>query len=164
MAALNRRRSRYGRLEAFEQFVHQHQNTVYNVAYRILGDRELAAQVTRDTFSRSFPLFAEFRGASTRLWLMRLVTNVCHDLLRREPAAYQAASANGDVFQAHLNTLPLDQRIALVLSDVQGLSYREIAQVTGLSVGIVSSRLNRGRVALRDVLLAQGRLLPGVRP
>ena len=67
----------------------------------------------------------------------------------------------GQVIQVGLNTLPPDQRIALVLSDVQGFSYQEIAEITRSSLGTVKSRLSRGRAKLRDYLLDQGELLPG---
>jgi RNA polymerase sigma-70 factor (ECF subfamily) len=65
------------------------------------------------------------------------------------------------LIQAGISTLPSEQRVVLVLSDVQGLSYKEIAQATGLSLGTVKSRLSRGRAKLRDYLLDRGELLPG---
>lgn len=131
---------------------------VYNVAYRIVGDQELATRATQDTFLNSFPLFAEFYGRSARLWLMQIVTSICHDRLRRGPPRGRLLSANGDPFQTCLGTLPPDQRIAVVLSDIQGLSYYEIAQVIHIPMGAVRSRLSQGRAALRDTLLSQGEI------
>jgi len=69
-----------------------------------------------------------------------------------------------DHAQVLLNTLPPDQRVALVLSDVQGLSYREIADVTGVSVDMIRSRLSQGRTTLRNALLARGELSPAAQP
>jgi RNA polymerase sigma-70 factor (ECF subfamily) len=145
---------------AFDRFVFEHQDLVYNVAYRLLGDQELAAKATEDTFTRSFPSFASFHGQAARLWLMQIVTSTCRDRLRRGPFKGMALPANGDPFQTCLGTLPLDQRITVVLSDIRGLSYHEIAQVTRAPVGTVRSRLSQGRRALRDRLLSQGKIGP----
>ena len=82
-----------------------------------------------------------------------------------ESATEQTAhQPSDDGVQALLNTLPSDQRLTLVLSDVQGSSYREIADVIGASVDVVRSRLSRGRTALRNALLARGEISPGVQP
>ena len=69
-------------------------------------------------------------------------------------------STHGDTFQVRLNALPLDQRVVVVLSDLQGLNYREIAQVLGVSTGVVRSRLSQGRAMLRDTLLSHGEIGP----
>lgn len=144
----------------FGHFVCEHQDMIYNVAYRLLGDQALAAKATQDTFTRSSPVFARFHGQAARLWLMQIVTSICREWLRRRRPRRRARQAHRDTFQAHLDALPLDQRVVVVLSDIQGLSYHDIAQVLGVSTGVVRSRLSQGRAALRDILLAQGELGP----
>ena len=176
-----------GEIPAFNQLVLTYQSMVYNLAYRILGDADAAADASQDTFLSAFRAIKKFRGGSFKAWLLRIATNACYDQLRykqRRPASsleallvetdhppsfinpsegpedYALRQELGQVIQAGLNTLPPDQRIALILSDVQGFSYQEIADVTRSSLGTVKSRLSRGRARLRDYLLEQGELLP----
>jgi len=164
MPISSRRTVPHGRLGAFARFVLEHQEMVYNVAFRLLGEQELASSVTRDTFSRSFPVFAELRGEAARLWLLRVVTGICHNQLRRGGSQCTNGGTAGDSAQEMLCLLLPEQRITLVLSDMQGLNYREIADATGVPEGIVSLRLSRGRIALRDALLAHGDILVGDDP
>ncbi|MFQ6059549.1 MAG: RNA polymerase sigma factor, partial [Anaerolineae bacterium] len=179
--------ARKGDARAFNQLVRAYQSLAYNVAYRILGDAEAAADATQDAFLSAFQALGRFRGGSFRAWLLRIVTNACYDQLRRQqrrptssledllpepdtssyfthkgeaPEDYALRQELGRIIQQGLQTLPPDQRMTLVLSDVQGLSYQEIAEVTQVSLGTVKSRLSRGRARLRDYLLAQEELLP----
>jgi RNA polymerase sigma-70 factor (ECF subfamily) len=176
-----------GEVPAFNQLVLTYQSMVYNLAYRILGDADAAADASQDTFLSAFRAIKKFRGGSLKAWLLRIATNACYDQLRYKqrrptspleallvetdhppsftdptegPEDYTLRQELGRAIQVGLNTLPPDQRIALVLSDVQGLSYQEIAEVTRSSLGTVRSRLSRGRAKLRDYLLDQGELLP----
>ena len=176
-----------GEVRAFNQLVLTYQSMVYNLAYRILGDADAAADASQDTFLSAFRAIKKFRGGSFKAWLLRIATNASYDQLRYKqrrptssleallvetdqppsftdptegPEDYALRQELGQVIQAGLNTLPPDQRVALVLSDVQGLSYQEIAEVTRSSLGTVKSRLSRGRAKLRDYLLKQGELLP----
>lgn len=161
------------------QFVLDYQEMVYNLAYRLLGDTELAASATRDALLNAFRVLPERRARSPELWIMRLVVTACQDQLRlllecgydaRNPlldenrqrgcAAYLDHQLAPDDAQSLLNTLPHDQRVALVLADVQGLTYRDIAEVTGLPAEEVCPLLSRGRAALRDALLARAELSP----
>jgi len=174
---------RRDRLSALNQWLLENQSIVYNLAYRILGDPELAIAATEETFLRESPVRAKSRRTSPRLWLMRTTVTVCNELLVRLPhlgpnscdrmagdnthetiTAPTAPQPSPADLQALLNTIPPDQRVTLVLSDVQGLSYREIADVTGVSVDVVRSRLSRGRTALRNALLQRGEISPGVQP
>ena len=179
--------ARKGDARAFNQLVRAYQGLTYNVAYRILGDAEAAADATQDAFLSAFQAIRRFRGGSFKAWLLRIVTNACYDQLRRKqrrptqsleallvepgassrftdqgeaPEEYALRQELGRVIQQGLQTLPPDQRTTLVLSDIQGLSYQEIAEVTRVSLGTVKSRLSRGRARLRDYLLAQEELLP----
>jgi len=168
-----------------------YQNMTYNLAYRILGDGDAAADATQDAFLSAYRAIGRFRGGSFKAWLLRIVTNACYDQLRvkqrrptasldallvadpasgpssvsfadesEQPEEYALRQELNRVIQAGIGTLPADQRITLVLSDIQGFSYQEIAEITGVSLGTVKSRLSRARAKLRDFLLARGELLP----
>lgn len=179
--------ARQGDMRAFNQLVSHYQDMVYNLAYRILGDAEAAADASQDTFLSAIQAVARFKGGSFKAWLLRIATNACYDQLRlqkRRPtssleAVYTESDPSshfvdgretpeehtlrqelGQTIQKGIDTLTLDQRVTLVLSDVQGLSYKEIAEVTGISEGTVKSRLSRARANLRDYLLDQRELLP----
>ena len=179
--------ARKGDARAFNQLVLLYQRMAYNVAYRILGDQDAASDATQDAFLKAFKAMRKFRGGSFKAWLLRIVTNACYDQLRRKqrrpasslddlpieadhshymhdpaerPDEYVERQELGDTIQAGISTLPAEQRTVLVLSDVQGLSYKEIAEVTGLSLGTVKSRLSRGRARVRDYLMEQRELLP----
>ncbi len=180
--------ARQGDVASFNRLVLSHQSMVYNLAYRILGDGDAAADATQDAFISAFRGIDKFRGGSFKSWLMRIVTNACYDQLRlkqRRPATsldaileldsvpqpsltdsgespeqYAMRQELSRTIQVGMGTLPPEQRVALVLSDVQGLSYQEIAEVTGASLGTVKSRLSRARGKMRDFLLEQRELLP----
>jgi RNA polymerase sigma-70 factor (ECF subfamily) len=176
-----------GDARAFNQLVMLYQSMAYNVAYRILSDPDAAADATQDAFVSAFKAMRKFRGGSFKAWLLRIVTNACYDQLRikqRRPTdsldslpvdqdhiRYLRDEAEAPdefverqelnlVIQAGIRTLPIEQRTVLVLSDIQGLSYQEVAEATGLSLGTVKSRLSRGRAKLRNYLQQQRELLP----
>jgi RNA polymerase sigma factor (sigma-70 family) len=179
--------ARQGDGRAFNQLVLLYQSMVYNLAYRILGDADAAADATQDAFIKAFKAMRKFRGGSFKAWLLRIVTNACYDQLRvkqrrptdslddldieqdhlrflRDPAErpdelLERQQLN-QMIQAGIGTLPSDQRVVVVLSDVQGLSYQEIAEAAGLSVGTVKSRLSRGRAKVRDYLVQHAEHLP----
>jgi RNA polymerase sigma-70 factor (ECF subfamily) len=180
--------ARQGDVGSFNQLVLSYQSMVYNLAYRILGNQDAAADATQDAFISAFKGIGNFRGGSFKSWLMRIVTNACYDQLRlkqrrptasldallvSDPAPIRPLTDPGEspeeytlrqelsrVIEVGMGTLPPEQRVALILSDVQGLSYQEIAEVTGASLGTVKSRLSRARGKLRDFLLEQRELLP----
>lgn len=173
-------RAQRGDLDAFNQLVTRHERAVYNVCFRLLRDAAQAEDATQDAFIRAWSAIESFRGGLVRPWLLRIATNRTYDLLRakaRRPAqsldaelyevepewTSQSAStehpesfATRTELSAHLEralgSLPEDQRLAIVLSDVQGYGYEEIAQVMGVAVGTVKSRISRGRSRLRTVL------------
>ncbi|HSR35246.1 MAG TPA: sigma-70 family RNA polymerase sigma factor [Anaerolineae bacterium] len=176
-----------GDTRAFNQLVLLYQSMAYNVAYRILSDPDAAADATQDAFLSAFKAMGKFRGGSFKAWLLRIVTNACYDQLRvkqrrpssslddlpvetdhtaylRDPAEqpdeFVERQELNQMIQQGISTLPVEQRVIIVLSDVQGLSYQEIAEVEGISLGTVKSRLSRGRARLRDYLVEQRELLP----
>lgn len=177
-----------GDVDAFNQLVRLYETRVYNLCFRMLGDPDLAADVTQDSFISAYRNLAKFRGGMFRSWLLRIATNACYDALRarkrRRVTSLQAMSEDEDggtgfelpdnsespdefalrrelgiAIQRGLEALPEDQRVVVILSDVQGMAYEEIAEVTGANLGTVKSRLSRGRARLRDILKA-GELLP----
>jgi len=176
-----------GDVQAFNQLIQAYQGLAFNVAYRVLGNSDAAADATQDAFLSAFKALERFRGGSFKAWILRIVTNACYDQLRlkqRRPttslddmlsdqdhATFMQDSGElpeehllreelGEAIQKGLGTLPPEQRVTLILSDIQGLEYKEIAQVTGTSLGTVKSRLSRGRARLRGYLLAHRELLP----
>lgn len=175
-----------GDREAFNQLVMHYQGLAYNVAYRVLSDPDAAADATQDAFVSAYRAMRHFRGGSFRSWLLRIVTNQCYDRLRAQkrhgttsldqdpeldwqewtedesehPEEYTERQELGQILQRGLESLPDEQRVVIVLSDIQGMQYEEIAATLGISLGTVKSRLNRGRYKLRDFLQANGELLP----
>ena len=176
-----------GKIDAFNELVLTYQQQVYNLAYRIMGDPASAADATQDAFISAYQSLSRFRGGSFKSYLLRIVSNRCYDELRRrkrrpatsfedveidedanpmlanggeDPEEYTERQEMADVLQAGIETLPPDQRVTLVLSDVQGMSYEEIAEVTEVALGTVKSRLARARSKLRDYLRDNGELLP----
>jgi RNA polymerase sigma-70 factor (ECF subfamily) len=177
-----------GSLAAFNQLVMAYQGTAYNVAYRIMGQQEPAADACQDAFLKAYKALKQYKGGSFKSWLMRIVTNTCYDQIRyksrrpstslddmtENPDEHNKKLVNGserpeervlrgelgDLLQAGISELPEDQRIVLVLSDVQGFSYQEIAEIIDQPLGTVKSRLSRGRRRLRDYLTEKKELLP----
>lgn len=176
-----------GDLAAFNRLVMAYQGLAYNVAYRILGDADAAADACQEAFLSAFRAMRGFRGGSFKSWLLRIVTNACYDQLRyqgrrpvdsldelAEVSEHSPKLVNGherpeehalrqelnDLIQQGIASLPADQRIVLVLSDVQGYAYQEIAEITDTSLGTVKSRLSRARTKLRDYLIQHQELLP----
>jgi RNA polymerase sigma-70 factor (ECF subfamily) len=175
-----------GDREAFNQLVIHYQGIAYNVAYRVLSDSEAAADATQDAFLSAYRAMSRFRGGSFKAWLLRIVTNACYDQLRvkkrrptvsldndpdsdweewtvdtgERPEGFVQRQELGRIIQRGLETLPPDQRTIVVLSDIQGMRYNEIAEAVGVSLGTVKSRLNRGRRKLRDFMQDNAELLP----
>ncbi len=178
-------RARGGDLAAFNALVLENQGIVFNVCLRMLGSRQAAEDAAQDAFVSAWRNLKAMRGEQFRPWLLRIASNACRDELRRRgrrPAASLDAAFEEGMphpadpepapesallgaelrkgIEAALLQVPEDQRLAVILCDVQGLQYEEIALVTRANVGTVKSRLNRGRARLRGLLLAQPELLP----
>jgi RNA polymerase sigma-70 factor (ECF subfamily) len=181
-------RSQKGNVAAFNQLVLAYQEMVYNVALRILGDPDAASDATQEAFISAFQSVRSFRGGSFKVWLLRIVTNACYDDLRsrkrhpseslddlmqpddgasgppiasssESPEEYTLRKDMQAEIRRGLQRLPADQRVVVILSDIHGLSYDEIAAITRSELGTVKSRLSRGRSHLRDYL-RQRELLP----
>lgn len=181
--------AQHGDVPAFNQLVRSYQSLVFHTAFRVLGDGDAAADATQDAFVSAYKHIKAFRGGSFKAWLLRIVTNSCYDQLRAKqrkptasldallvdpenpapglgeareeaPDAYAERQELAEWIQKGLQTLPVDQRMTLVLSDIDGFAYEEIAVATNTNVGTVKSRLSRARAHLREFLLAQEELLP----
>ena len=166
------RRYLAGDQAAFTALVDRHQRRVYNLALRMLGREEDAKDATQDAFLNALRKLSSFRGqAAFTTWMHRVTLNTCYDILRRrkreplldEPAEDVPSRATPDPAGAvadavdvrrALLLVPEEFRAVLVLHDVQDLAYEDIAEILGIPVGTVKSRLHRGRLAL-------ARLLPG---
>ena len=162
---------------AFSTLVERHQRRVYNIAYRMLGRPEDAADATQDVFLACLRKLSGYRGdAAFTTWLHRVTVNVCHDALRRrtreQPSRDEerpegssrdvadAAVATVDVERA-LALVPEEFRAPLVLHELQDLPYDQIAEILGAPVGTVKSRIHRGRVALARALHGEPQPPPG---
>ncbi len=177
------RRAQRGDLDAFNALVLAYQNSAYTVAFRIMGEAHSAADAAQEAFIMAFRRLETYRGGSFRAWLLRITTNQCYDELRRrqrrpavsvdelgdDPPIPDDSDTPEEVAQQHelqraiqdcINALNDDQRVALVLCDVEGLNYQEIAETVGVQVGTVKSRLSRARAAVRDCLQGVRELLP----
>jgi RNA polymerase sigma-70 factor (ECF subfamily) len=179
--------SQAGDLHAFNQLVERYQTQVYNLCRRMLGDPDLAADATQETFLNAFEHIGRFRGGTLKTWLLRIAANACYDVMRhrkRRPSTSLDEMVDDaddpkdfpgtgelpeQVAMRHelrqlllraLGTLPPEQRMVVILSDIQGLSYDEIAEVTRAELGTVKSRLSRARAKLRDYLHHHRELLP----
>jgi RNA polymerase sigma factor (sigma-70 family) len=182
--------ARAGDVHAFNRLVDVHQRQIYNVCYRTLGSADDAEDATQDTFFSAFRNLGAFRGsaAGLRAWLTRVAVNACYDQLRRRqrrpttsldaleddapvhlpdaspgPESSTLDLETAEAIQAALNGLPPEQRLVVVLCDINGLSYEEAAHAMGVELGTVKSRLSRARVRLRDLLTAAGELPPSAR-
>ena len=169
----------------FEELVIPHRNAAFNLAYWILQSRDDAEDAVQDAFVRAFRAFDAFSGNGARSWLLAIVRNVAYSALDArkrsrslivpsedirslqtsdlEQMPSDAPSPEALVTAGHeharllneLARLPLIHRDILVLREMEGLSYAEIAQITGTAIGTVMSRLSRARAELRRAL-AQG--------
>jgi RNA polymerase sigma-70 factor (ECF subfamily) len=158
----------------WEEVVRMHSARVYRLAYRLTGDRHDAEDLTQEVFVRVFRSLSTYAPGTFEGWLHRITTNLFLDQARRksrirfegfaedaaerlpgrEPTPAQAyfdTHLDGDI-EAALAALPPEFRAAVVLCDVEGLSYEEIAATLGVKLGTVRSRIHRGRAQLRTAL------------
>ncbi len=168
---------------SWDEVVRLHADRVYRLAYRLSGNRADAEDLTQETFVRVFRSLADYSPGTFEGWLHRITTNLFLDMARRrqrirfdalpEDASERMASSAAGPEQAYaemnldpeiqraLDALPPDFRAAVVLCDLEELSYEEIAATLGVKVGTVRSRIHRGRVLLREALAHRA---PGLRP
>ena len=179
-------RAREGDLEAFNDLVRLYQDQLFALVVRMVPDRDQASDAVQEAFFSAFRNLAAFRGGSVKAWLNRIAVNAAMDTQRarkrrpsqpypeledeswQPPAGEDADPVNTAltverhrVLNAALGSITDDQRTAIVLFDVEGYDYQEIADMTGVSLGTVKSRIHRGRLALRDRLAERMELFRG---
>ncbi|HMJ81462.1 MAG TPA: sigma-70 family RNA polymerase sigma factor [Candidatus Dormibacteraeota bacterium] len=169
-----------GDLDAFNELVTHYQDFLFALVVRMVGDRDAAADVVQEAFLNAYRNLRSYRGGAVRSWLARIALNAATDVLRRrrrrpaepypdweddawqpptgpevDPEQVATRRARGRVLTDALQRIGEDQRRAIVLFDVEGFDYAEIAAITGVSLGTVKSRIHRGRLALRELLQDQ---------
>ncbi len=182
--------AQHGDLNSFNTLVLAYQDALFNTALRILSDEEQAADATQEAFLSAFRAIRSYRGGSFKAWLLRTVTNACYDELRRrkrrpttplepgtedgnemetprwlaDPALSPEQQAEAEelehAIQHCLESLPLEFRTVVVLADIQGLDYSDVAKAIRAPLGTVKSRLARARLRLRECLQGFWELLP----
>lgn len=173
---------RKGDVSAFEHLISLYDKKVYNIALRMLGNKDDASELAQEVFIRIFKSIKKFRGESLlSTWVYRITTNMCLDELRRRKKASfvyidEGVSFNDSELELQLPTdapgpqetverielktaiekalhiLSEEQRMVIVLRDIQGFSYKEIARILRIPSGTVKSRVSRARTALKKVL------------
>ncbi len=166
-----------GELEAFNQLVASYQDYLYSMTVRVVRDQDIAEEAVQEAFFSAYRNLERFNGPSFRAWLTRIAINAARDLLRKRkrrpsepypeweddswqppapesegPEQVSLAQQQRAAIARCMEGISDDQRAAIVLYDVQGYGYPEIAAMTEVSVGTVKSRIHRGRLALRDCL------------
>jgi len=166
-----------GDLEAFNQLVLIYQDYLFALVVRVVHDRDSAADAVQEALFSCYRNLDRFRGDSFRSWLTRIALNAATDVLRyrkrrpadpypeweddswQPPAGAEASPERrtmrrqtARVLTEALAEITSDQRTAIVMYDVEGFDYQEIADITGVSLGTVKSRIHRGRLALRELL------------
>jgi RNA polymerase sigma-70 factor (ECF subfamily) len=176
-----------GDVNAFEKLVTEYERAVYAIAQRMTGNAEDAADMTQETFIKAYNSLSSFRGDSKfSVWLYRIANNVCLDFLRsrsrrptvslstedddgeetqldiadesQSPELLMERGLTRDAVRRGLDTLPPDYRQILLLREIQGLSYDEIAAVLEIEVGTVKSRIFRARKRLCAFLVEDGNI------
>jgi len=152
-------------LPTWEDIVRTHSARVYRLAYRLTGNPHDAEDLTQEVFVRVFRSLSSYTPGTFEGWLHRITTNLFLDSARRrqrirfeglaDEMAHRLAGSNthlDDDVQAALKALPPEYRAAVVLCDIEGFSYEEIAATLGVKLGTVRSRIHRGRAQLRSAL------------
>lgn len=179
-------RARAGDLEAFNDLVRAYQDHLFSLVARMVPDRDQANDAVQEAFFSAFRNMEKFRGGSVRSWLSRICVNAAMDAQRvkkrrpaqpypeleddtwqppageeADPEAIAVGAERTRVLNHALTLITEEQRAAIVLFDVEGYDYAEIAEMTGVSLGTVKSRIHRGRLALRDRLSDRMELFRG---
>src|SRR3954453_12743477 len=170
-------RARDGDLEAFNDLVTLYQDQLFALVVRMVPDRDQASDAVQEAFFSAFRNLRSFRGGSVKAWLNRICVNAAMDTQRArkrrpvqpypelddeswqpkagdevDPERIAVHAERSRVLAPAMAHITDDQRTAIVLYDVEGYDYSEIADMTGVSLGTVKSRIHRGRLSLRDIL------------
>jgi len=162
------------KLARFEQVILPHLDAAYNLARWLTRNEDDAKDMAQEAYLRAFKFFDAFRGADGRAWLLTIVRNTCYTWLQQNrahdtttmfdeeihsvdsdtsnPATLVLQSADHQILRQALDELPAEFREAVVLRDLEGFSYKEIAEITNIPAGTVMSRLARARERLKQFL------------
>ena len=179
-------RARSGDLDAFNDLVVLYQDSLFALVVRMVPDRDQASDCVQEAFFSAFRNLASFRGGSVKSWLNRICVNAAMDTQRArkrrpvqpypelddeswqpptgeeaDPERIAVHAERSRAIAEAMTHITDDQRTAIVLYDIEGYDYTEIATMTGVSLGTVKSRIHRGRLALRDVLSDRMELFRG---
>lgn len=160
---------------AFDQVVLPHLDAAYNLARWLTRNAHDAEDVVQEAFLRALRFFGGYHGGNARAWLLTIVRNTCYDWLRRHRPSEVPASLDEEVhsvvdpsptpedrvmtqadrlrLREALEALPLAWREVLILRELEGMSYKEIADIAGIKIGTVMSRLARARAGLQQLLV-----------
>lgn len=160
--------------DLFEQVLLPHLDAAYNLARWLTRDEQDAQDVVQEAYLRALRFFGGFRGGDGRPWLLAIVRNTCHDWLRsrgrpdqvvtfdeqihsedgagQTPETLLLRQRDKETLQHALAAMPVPLREVLVLRELEGLSYKAIAEVLGVPIGTVMSRLSRARARLEEEL------------
>ncbi|HEY1269583.1 MAG TPA: sigma-70 family RNA polymerase sigma factor [Candidatus Binatia bacterium] len=162
------------KLARFEEAILPHMDAAYNIARWLTRNERDAEDMVQESYLRAFKFFDAFTGVNARAWLLTIVRNTCYTWLQQnrgrelmtefdekihseeneawDPAAQVEKEIDGRMLAQALEALPAEYREAVVLRDLEGLSYKEIADVVAVPVGTVMSRLARARARLKRLL------------
>jgi len=163
--------------ERFEELVMPHLRAAFNLARWLLRSRADAEDVAQEAYLRAFRFFPGFQGGDARAWLLQIVRNTCYTWLEKNramespvefaeeqfpsggpsPEALAVTGSERERLSRALETLPARSREVLVLREMEGCSYKEIASITSIPIGTVMSTLSRARERLQELLAAPGR-------
>ena len=166
------------KLARFEQSILPHMDAAYNLARWLTRNGDDAEEMVQEAYLRAFKFFDSFRGADGRAWLLTIVRNTCYTWLQQnrryettmmfdeeihstdgdssDPATLVLQSADQQILRQALEELPIEFREVVVLRDLEGFSYKEIADIANIPAGTVMSRLARARERLKQLLCNRG--------
>lgn len=172
------KRAQKGDAAAFESLYNQHLKRVYNIAWRMMGSGSDAEDIAQEVMLKAWRALPNFKlDSAFGTWLYRITINACHDELRRRKAktvsveqmhengqdleteGFEERTTTGGSITWAIGKLSEEYRSALILRDVEGYAYDEIAEILRCPIGTVRSRINRAREQLRNMLYANGTLV-----
>jgi len=177
MSELLLAKAKKGDKEAFGQIIYPYERLLYNIALKYMGNAEDAKDIAQESLLKIYLNIKTCNSIDTfKAWSARITVNTALDALRKRARNsadvlddYQASEMDGPehalirtenikIIKNAINSLPEDQRTLIILRDMEGFSYGELAQVAGIALGTVKSRLSRARLTLREQINKSGRL------
>lgn len=170
------------KLARFEAMILPHLDAAHNLAQWLTRNDDDAQDMVQEAYLRAFKFFDAFRGADSRAWLLTIVRNVCYTWLQQNraretttlfdeelhsgdsdssnPATLALQSADHELIRCALDQLPMEFREVVVLRELEGCSYKEIAEIAKIPTGTVMSRLARARARLKRLLESRPKAMP----